>query len=373
MLWEVARVISRWVGEIPFVRRHYEGIGSILLFHRFVPPPREGWPALPPWYQPCRRLSAMWKYYHPAWSEARADALSVSPYHLERLIMALRARGYRFVSLDTLLAAMHQPAPPRRLVCLTIDEGYTDLCTHALPVFERWQVPFTVYVVVAYAERRLFPWWLGLEDLLRQGRAFHLGATLYRPGSWAARGQLLLKLKAALIQRPPEEACRLVERALCEVGLPVEPYYAATLDWRALEKLARHPLCHLGAHTLTHPRLTTLPEAQAWDEIAQSKEVLETRLGQPIRHFAYPYGSVEAVSLREAKMIEAAGYVSAVTTGGGSIYPEHRGMRYGLPRRRILEDSTAADLYRPRQRRLVGYPYSSPSPLAAIEEIQGLG
>ncbi|MCS7162475.1 MAG: polysaccharide deacetylase family protein [Bacteroidia bacterium] len=358
MLWEAARVISRWLGEIPLVRRHYEGIGSILLFHRFVPPPREEWPALPPWHQPHKRLSALWKYYHPRWNEARADALCISPRQLERLILTLRHKGYTFVPLDTLLAAIYQPDPPHRLVCLTIDEGYTDLCTQALPIFERWQVPFTVYVVVAYAERRLFPWWLGLEDLLRQSRAFRLGSELYQPDGWAARGKLLLRLKARLIQYPPEEACGLVEQALRAAGLPVEPYYAATLDWAALEKLARHPLCRLGAHTLTHPCLPMLSEARAWEEIAQAKAILEARLGQPIRHFAYPYGSVEAVSLREVKMLEAAGYVSAVTTGGGSIYPEHRAMPYGLPRRRILEDSKAADLYRPRQRRLVAYPYA---------------
>jgi peptidoglycan/xylan/chitin deacetylase (PgdA/CDA1 family) len=46
----------------------------------------------------------------------------------------------------------------------------------------------------------------------------------------------------------------------------------------------------IGAHTHSHPVLTALPEAQALQDVARGKEILEETLGTPIRHFSYPYG-----------------------------------------------------------------------------------
>jgi peptidoglycan/xylan/chitin deacetylase (PgdA/CDA1 family) len=46
----------------------------------------------------------------------------------------------------------------------------------------------------------------------------------------------------------------------------------------------------IGAHTLTHARLTTIPIAAAKKEIAGSKKKLEDLFGIPVKHFSYPYG-----------------------------------------------------------------------------------
>ena len=46
----------------------------------------------------------------------------------------------------------------------------------------------------------------------------------------------------------------------------------------------------IGAHTLTHPRLTTLDEGTAQREITDSKTYLEDITGRPVNSFCYPYG-----------------------------------------------------------------------------------
>jgi len=45
-----------------------------------------------------------------------------------------------------------------------------------------------------------------------------------------------------------------------------------------------------GSHTLTHRRLTDLPEEQWRRELAESKRLLEEGLGRPVETLAYPYG-----------------------------------------------------------------------------------
>ena len=66
----------------------------------------------------------------------------------------------------------------------------------------------------------------------------------------------------------------------------------------------------IGAHTVNHPSLTSLPLDQAREEITRSKKQLEDRLGIPILHFCYPYG---AWNQQIADLVQEAGYQTAVT------------------------------------------------------------
>ena len=52
-----------------------------------------------------------------------------------------------------------------------------------------------------------------------------------------------------------------------------------------------HEIC---SHTVTHPMLTTLTEAQARYELEHSKQVLEAIIGQPVLNFASPHGDYNA-------------------------------------------------------------------------------
>jgi peptidoglycan/xylan/chitin deacetylase (PgdA/CDA1 family) len=70
------------------------------------------------------------------------------------------------------------------------------------------------------------------------------------------------------------------------------------------------PGVHIGAHTVTHPFLPSLPASEQQFEIASSRKWLERELGRPVRDFAYPHGA-ESVTTRAAAA--AAGMETAVT------------------------------------------------------------
>jgi peptidoglycan/xylan/chitin deacetylase (PgdA/CDA1 family) len=70
----------------------------------------------------------------------------------------------------------------------------------------------------------------------------------------------------------------------------------------------------IGSHSLSHPRLTDLPEMEARREIQESKHVLEETFGKPIHAFCYPYGYYDS---RLAHDVEEAGYTCAATTRYG--------------------------------------------------------
>lgn len=61
------------------------------------------------------------------------------------------------------------------------------------------------------------------------------------------------------------------------------------MSWEELREASRCGI-EVGAHTVTHPRLSSLPFDQACREIIESRDEIQSRLGIPVRGFAYPYG-----------------------------------------------------------------------------------
>ena len=72
----------------------------------------------------------------------------------------------------------------------------------------------------------------------------------------------------------------------------------------------------IGAHTMSHPRLATLPLPAAAAEIRDSKAALETALRTEIVSFAYPYGDLnDAVK----NAVREAGFALGVATDTGGL------------------------------------------------------
>lgn len=67
----------------------------------------------------------------------------------------------------------------------------------------------------------------------------------------------------------------------------------------------------IGAHTKSHPDLTTISLAKAQDEIDGSKTTLESIVGKPVISFCYPSGKLNSTI---EKLVSDAGYKFATTT-----------------------------------------------------------
>lgn len=74
----------------------------------------------------------------------------------------------------------------------------------------------------------------------------------------------------------------------------------------------------LGAHTLTHPDLTTLAPAALTDEIAGSRKLLRKRFGVAVDAFCYPAGKYDDTVIAA---VERAGYRGATTVEEGLAGP----------------------------------------------------
>ncbi|MFG6525797.1 polysaccharide deacetylase family protein [Sulfitobacter sp. M23508] len=77
-------------------------------------------------------------------------------------------------------------------------------------------------------------------------------------------------------------------------NIPARPL----MGWDKVEALAAEGVC-FGAHSVTHPDLTTLDALMLEEEVSGSGQDIAARLGQPTRHFAPPYGASNSSVLRQ--------------------------------------------------------------------------
>jgi peptidoglycan/xylan/chitin deacetylase (PgdA/CDA1 family) len=290
-----------------------------------------------PW---TRGQGAILMFHHVRPWDERAYApnrlLEITPDFLDAVLTRVKALGFDIISLDEALVRLgDQHARP--FIAVTFDDGYKDFALHALPILERHEAPFTLYVTTGFADRSARLWWVELEEAIGLLPWIDVQAGDRR---FIATAQTSEQKSAAfetlygLLRHMPEEAmlsiiAQLTVRAHVDPRKLVEDL---CLDWEGIAAVAQHPLATIGVHTLTHPMLAQHDIALVQHEIAESRRVIEEKLGCVAEHFAYPVGDPTSAGPREFRLAEELGFASAVTTRPGMIFPEHERHRTALPR-----------------------------------------
>ncbi len=82
------------------------------------------------------------------------------------------------------------------------------------------------------------------------------------------------------------------------------------MTWEQVKIMAADPLVTISSHSVTHRDLIKLTDAEIQMESQQSKQILESKLGIPIRYFTYPSGKYDQ---RALQAMQESGYLAALT------------------------------------------------------------
>lgn len=192
--------------------------------------------------------------------------------HQMRLLKFL---GFQAVSLARLLACKEERGTmPAKPVIITFDDALFDAIENAVPILERMGFPAVFYVTTEYVGKK---------------------------SSWMV----------------PE----------VEVEFPVASWEKIkALDIRNFE---------IGAHTISHPRLSKISEKDCYEELHGSRQKLEEILEHEVKHLAYPFGDYN----ERVKMIaRETGYDTACTTEKGTVTTTND--MFALPRWNMGMDET---------------------------------
>jgi len=263
--------------------------------------------------------------------------LEITPEFLDRTIRLVLERGYSVVSLDEARARLAEGDLDHPFVCFTFDGGYRDVLQHAYPVFQRHDLPFTVYIVSDFADGRGVLWWRALEKLLREIDAVELRLAGDLRRFSCARPAAKSRTYAAIcrwLRQVSEQEAREVVADLCQEhavdtsGLCRE----LALSWDEVRELARDPLVTIGAHPRSYIPLGQLSYAEARAEIEGGCTRIEREVGCSCRHFSFPDGDESSAGPRDFELVREAGLATAVTARNGLLKAHHGAALDALPR-----------------------------------------
>jgi peptidoglycan/xylan/chitin deacetylase (PgdA/CDA1 family) len=284
--------------------------------------------------------------------------LAVSPERFARQIEML-ACAREVVPLSWLAAKLVTGRVPKRVAAITFDDGYADVRTNALPVLERHGTPATVFLTTGALGRRVEFWWDRLARIVLAPAVMPPELRLVladRDHVWALEGAAGAEPGPAPPQRLEVylaiwKSLYLCDEAVREARLAeLERQVAAApppgpldraFDFDEVRVMAASGLVDIGAHTVTHPSLPSLPERRQRSEIEDSRRACEDAAGRFIDGFAYPFGDHDGVARR---LVRELGFAYACSTDPRAVTSGRE--LHGLPRLAVEDmDGEAFDAF----------------------------
>jgi peptidoglycan/xylan/chitin deacetylase (PgdA/CDA1 family) len=300
---------------------------------------------------------AMILTYHRVTELARdPQLLAVAPSRFSAHLELLR-REWHPIGLRALARALAAGRVPRRAVCVTLDDGYRDNLINAKPLLDRADIPATVFIAsgaldddaVALSDEiealllgaseppehvRVTvgtvdqEWTLGTYTAAQEAR--DSGWNVLDPHDPSPRHSAYRALHAQL-HRLGAAARRSALAASREaLGIPAKPSGRRMLTEQEVAALAASGSIEIGAHSVNHPKLRFLSEAEQDREISESKRRLESIVGAEVTSFAYPYGTREDYDEHTIALVRKAGFKLACSNFEGLTTP--RTPLHELPR-----------------------------------------
>jgi peptidoglycan/xylan/chitin deacetylase (PgdA/CDA1 family) len=299
-----------WAGLMPAVRSLFAGRAAIIMFHEI----------------------------QKEFRSELATGMSISLF--ERSLSWLRREGWEIVSLEECLERVLKNDQSHRFAVLTFDDGYRDNVSVALPILERHNAPFLMYVPTGSPTRTLQAWWLGLRELIRSRDDVTVDAMDTRFHCPDFQTKVSALARATQWVHEDYHRAAMLAPTFHKAGISLSALnHAYFLDEREIQVLSRHPLASIGGHTTSHSALKTLDSSSALAEMADNRNYLENLIQRPVRHFSYPYGNPRACGPREEHLARDAGFLTAVTTRPAQLDAAHLN-HFVLPR--ISVDSDVA-------------------------------
>jgi peptidoglycan/xylan/chitin deacetylase (PgdA/CDA1 family) len=263
--------------------------------------------------------------------------LQVEPQFLDYVIERVRNLDIDIVTLDEALHRLAEPTKGRPFVVLTFDDAYRDNLRYALPILQKHETPFTLYVPTAFVDGVGQLWWQAIEDIIarQDAVAFTDGTDIeyVDTRTTAQKQEAFDRLYWRMRKLAEPERLALLAEFAAAYGFDLDRQCRdLIMDWQELRLFAGDPLCTIGAHTVHHYELAKLPADQARNEMAQSVSVIKAQFGITPAHFSYPLGGPLSCGHREFEMARDLGFRTAVTTRPGGLYPHHLETPTALPR-----------------------------------------
>lgn len=249
----------------------------------------------------------------------------------ERIVTWISA-WFNVLPLDQAVKHLKTNDLPPRAAAITFDDGYFDNYAIALPILKAHGLSATFFIATGHLNGGCM-WNDAITESIRQYPMPELDLSslqlgVYNLGSPSAVRHTILTVLGKVKYRDPKERLEIAQEIAANTGIPVPTGLMMTTD----QVIAmREQGMLIGAHTVSHPILARLSDAEVTAEIGDSKDFLESILGERISLFAYPNGKPDCdYRSSDAAIVRNLGFEAAMTTAWGVA--DHQSDPMQLPR-----------------------------------------
>ena len=241
---------------------------------------------------------------------------SIEPAAFEAQLHWLRRR-FRLISLPEMVSRIergHPPEAPGELA-LTFDDGLRNHAENAYRILLQQRVPATFFICPDLIDQGRWLWNQEARERLRTLSEGQLHEVARAVGAPDVRGEQIV----AWMKTLGLDARLRVEQMLRDASPRFEPDAGLRaiydpLSWQQVVEMDQE-LITIGSHTLDHPILPTLDDAELERQMVQSRAALEQRLQRVVDLFCYPNGAND----QRARALVARNYRAAVTSDAGTV------------------------------------------------------
>ncbi len=240
--------------------------------------------------------------------------------------MGFLKRHFSILPLDAAVQALRVQECRQTTVVLTFDDGLRNNYTVVYPILAGLGIPATFFVCPGLVELHQWLWNHEVRARLQRLPANRIAAVMGSFGGspvdaneavewmkilpFTIRAQIEYRLREETSNFQPSDE----ERELYDL-----------MTWDELRQLDPR-VAAVGSHTVSHPVLPTLSQAECRREIVESRAMLEAKLDRTVDLFCYPNGAENSAVVDEVRRT----YKCAVSTESGIAGPEADPFR--LPR-----------------------------------------
>lgn len=220
-------------------------------------------------------------------------------------------RYHTVVPLETLV----EGKAPDGAVAITFDDGYRSVYENAFPMLRDKNYPATLYLIADVVGNDDMVWVNELNFVLRAEPAL-AREVIGRYFEISENGSPLDIISYCRMNYHADKMKSLVRELRIRTGRPVEQHALEAqlyVDWEQVAEMEANGIT-FGNHTLTHPNMERLSEAEQRHEILEAHAKLARKL-RKVHSFAHPFGHRGS---KAAEIAKQAGSICSVEVGGAN-------------------------------------------------------
>ncbi|MBN2366700.1 MAG: polysaccharide deacetylase family protein [Calditrichaeota bacterium] len=226
-------------------------------------------------------------------------------------------KKFRIISLNKLVEEVKKGSIKPNSLCITFDDGYLDNFLYAFPILKKYDIPATIFLTTDTIGTANLLWFDKVIQIIKRtnihqinflNHEFDLTDFNSKKKSWKNILELLKKY-------PPDERDEYIEVLKDSCKIFEFDKVRIMLNWEEIKDMFKSGM-NFGAHTKSHPILTTIDIEKIKNEVLESRLIIENNLDCEITNFAYPNGGIKDFNTSCKVILKKYKFKSAVTTIG---------------------------------------------------------